>query len=313
LGNNLKSERDFYTIIETITKKGKNLNIRLYYEEKCSCEQMFHTELYYVFLNSFKHNYRVFHIHCLPTHNIQFSKSELDFLSSRIKSEGGDEIIENHIFSEEVIKIKELQYLDLTQIYNLSVKNNTIGAFFMYPFLSNNNYCFNIFLIVTDKFNLNEFFDLKFNVIKVNSCVEYYENNLSLDFLEKTYNLDLLKFRDYIIPYKEIEKTTPYNIFDLEEKKELDRYLDFLCKWMDKNLQPIPKELEKQEMFLIEKLRKKKTELWDIDLYKKLLFQKLCLHFYVFHKEVVDDSGFFTNLFQLGGAHQIDLQNNVID
>jgi hypothetical protein len=28
---------------------------------------------------------------------------------------------------------------------------------------------------------------------------------------------------------------------------------------------------------------------------------------------VVDDSGFFTNFFQLGGVYPIDLQNNMID
>jgi hypothetical protein len=258
LKDGLKSERDFYTIMQTVTKEGENCNIRLYYENKCSCEQMFYTELYYIFLNSFKHNYKVFHVHCLPNHNIQFSQSELDFLKSNVKSEGGDKIIENHTFSEEVLKIKESQYQDLTQIYNLSVKNNTIGAFFIHPFLLKNNYCFSIFLIVTNNFNLNEFFDLKFNTIKINSCVEYYENTLTLDFLEKVYNINLLEFRDYIIPYKDIEKTRPYNVFDLKEKKELDNFYDYLSKY--ENAQVTSKESEKKLTFFKEKLRKKKIE-----------------------------------------------------
>jgi hypothetical protein len=272
----------------------------------CGCEQMLPVELYYIFLNSFKHSYRVFHIHCLANHNIQFSKSELDFLKSKIKSEGGDKVIENHIFSEEVLKIKELQYLDLIKIYNLSVKNNTIGAFFVYPFLLNNNYCFNIFLIVTDKFNLNEFFNLKFNVIKINSCIEFYENTLTLDILEKIYNLDLLEFRDYIIPYKDIEKTRPYNVFDLQEKKDFDNFLIFLCKWMNENCKPYPEELKKQEMSLMEKLYKKEAKLWDIELYKRLFFQKLCLHFYVFHEKLTSDTSFFTNFFQLNDVGLLD-------
>jgi hypothetical protein len=225
----------------------------------CGCEQMLPVELYYFFLNSFKHGYKIFHIHCLPNHSIRFSQSGLDFLKSKIKSEGGDEIIENYVFSEEVIKIKELQYLDLTQIYNLSVKNNTIGAFFMHPFLSNNNYCFNIFIIVTDKFDLNEFFNLKFNIIKINSFIEYYESNLTLDFLEKIYNLDLLEFHDYIVPSKDIEKTRPYNVFDLEEKKELDNFYDYLSIY--ENAQVTSKESEKKITYLREKLYEKEAEL----------------------------------------------------
>jgi hypothetical protein len=41
-------------------------------------------------------------------------------------------------------------------------------------------------------------------------------------------------------------------------------------------------------------------------LYKKLFFQKLCLHFYIFHEKLISDTAFFTNFFQLSGGGALD-------
>jgi hypothetical protein len=99
--NNIK--RNFYNIIEKGTYKGK----RVYYEDECGCDQMLPVELYYLFKNAFDNNYKVYYLYCSPNHDIEFTQSELNFLKSEIEFIGGDKIIENHIFSKEVLKIKE--------------------------------------------------------------------------------------------------------------------------------------------------------------------------------------------------------------
>ena len=54
------------------------------------------------------------------------------------------------------------------------------------------------------------------------------------------------------------------------------------------------------------KLHEKEVELQDIELKKKLFFQKLCLHFYVFHEKLTSDTSFFTNFLQLNGVGLLD-------
>lgn len=84
-------------------------------------------------------------------------------------------------FFEDILKIKNLQYKDILKIYNLTIESNQIGAFFTYFFFDNKNkYCFNIFLIVKDNFNINIIFNINFDLIKINLIIKYNEQTLSL-------------------------------------------------------------------------------------------------------------------------------------
>jgi hypothetical protein len=300
--------RNFYTIIQ---ENGKPK--RLYYEELLNPGQMLSTELYYIFVNSFKNNYRVFYVSCQPNHKIKFSVTDLNFLKSEMNLHKYDKIIEHYVFSEEVLKIKKMQYLDLTQIYNIAVQKNTIGAFFIHPFLLDEYYCFNIFLIVTNEFNFKEFLNLNFNTIKINSCVEYYENTLTLEFLEKIYDLNSLEFKDYIIPSNHLKKTRPYDRFALEEKKEYDDFLDYFMKCESEGLNVDFDKMDLEATRLKNKWFDKEAELRDMELYKKLIFQKLCLHFYIFHKIIVSDTAIYTNFLQLTGGGVICKERKTID
>lgn len=242
-------KKDFFTIIQEGDHKGK----RLYFEEKCGGDTIVQIEILYLFQDALKNNYKIFLLNCKPNHNIIIPENDLNFIKTSIKREDQD-IYKNHIFSEEVLNLKQLQYEDLLKLYNLAIKNNNIGALFLYPFLNNNFYCFNIFLIVNQEFDLNSIINNQYNVIKVNSVTQYYEGTITLDIIENIYDFSNLQFKDYIITHEEIEKTTPYNVFDLPEKIEYNNFLESFNQYIDDNPGKDFSEFYKKSNFLRDKL-----------------------------------------------------------
>jgi len=47
-----------------------------------------------------------------------------------------------------------------------------------------------------------------------------------------------------------------------------------------------------------------------MDLYKKLHFSKFCFHFYVFNKDIMDNTVFFTNFNQLVNGLNVEVVEN---
>jgi len=208
--------------------------MRLYDESKCGGEHVLPVEIYYLFQNAFKNSYKVFFLNCKPNHSIIIPKSDLEFLKTSIKSDD-EKIYLQYIFSDNTLNIKDLQYNDILQICNLAVKNNNVGAYFIYPELVDNYYCFHLFLIVKDDFNLEQFLNLKFNIIKINSVIEYNKDTLTIPLMIKMFNLLDLQFKDYIIPHDDMKKTRPYNVLDLQEKKDLEDYYEYYFDFQKKN------------------------------------------------------------------------------
>ena len=284
---------EFYTIITEGEYKGK----RLYYEDKCGGDQILSVELYYLFQNSFKQGYNVFLLNCIPNHNIKIPIKDVEFLKTDIKS-SNRYLYNQHIFSEEILKIKKYQYYDLKQIYDFSINSKMIGSFFMYPYWNNDFYCFNIFLIVKNDFKFEDFFKIEFNLIKINSVVKYHESTLDINFLKKIYDLINLPFKDYTIKFEDLEKTRPYDENKLIEKIELDKWFQYyIDNNRNENFDNVNYEIK--EKILQENFYKKKAELWDIELTKKLNFEKLCNQFYFFNEDVLSDQNFYTNFLQL--------------
>lgn len=282
----------------TIIPEGKYKGMRLYDETLGGGEHTLPVEMYYLFQNAFKNDYKVFFLKNVPNHLIKISEEELEFFKTSIKNEDETTYL-NHTFSENALKIKELQYKDILQIYNLSITNNNIGAYFIYPELINNYYCFHLFLIVKPDFNLEQLLSLNFNIIKVNSVLEYNKDTLTVDLMFKIYDLLNLQFKDYIIPFDELEKTRSYNVFELQEKKDLDNYYDIFFDFEKKNPDADVSNFRFKINELKKKLFLKENELWDIELYKKVNFNKLCMQFYIFHEIIMSDTIFFTNFLQL--------------
>ena len=141
----------------------------------------------------------------------------------------------------------------MLKLYSLAIKNNNIGALFLIPFLNDNLYCFNLFLITKKEFDLNSIINIKYDLIKINSITQYYEDTITLEILEKIYDFSTLQFKDYIVPIEELKKTRPYDIFSLPEKIEYDNFLKFMIEHIDDNFQNNG-ELNKKEIILREKL-----------------------------------------------------------
>lgn len=136
-----------------------------------------------------------------------------------------------------------MQRTDLNKIYNLSINNKNIGAFFIHPNLINFKYSFNFTALITNDFDLNNFLTLNFNLIKINSIVEYTINNLNIDLINKIYDFDNLDFKDYIITFEENSKTQPYNYLELFEVKKLKSIYEEYFE-IDKKLSMVKEEIE---------------------------------------------------------------------
>jgi len=300
---------DFLTIIP----EGKYKGMRLYSEDKCGGEHVLPVEMYYLFQNAFKNNYKVFFFNCIPNHSIIIPKSDLEFLKKSMKytSDEDEEEYLKYLFSNNTLKIKDLQYKDVLQIYNLAISNNNVGACFIHPELVNDYYCFHFFLIVNTNFNLEELLKIDFNIIKINSIIEYNENTITIELTKKIYNLLNLQFKDYIKSSLDISNTRPYNLFDLQEKKDLDVYYDVYFDFIKKNPNADVSSIRNKLDELKKKLSKKELELWDVALYKKLNFSKLCMQFYFFHEVILNDTVFFTNFIQLVNGVSVELDNGI--
>ena len=288
---------DFLNIIP----EGKYKGMRLYHEDKCGSEHVLPIEMYYLFQNALKNNYKVFFLSCKPIHNIEIPENDLNFIKKPLQFLKKNEELEylTYNFSEKTLKIKDLQYKDILQIYTIGIKTDSIGSFFIYPELINDLYCFHLFIIVKNNFNLDVLLSLNFNIIKISSIIQHNENTITIKLMQKMYDLLNLQFKDYIIPFNEIEKTKPYDILKLPEKIELnnfyDKYFDFRKKNPNTNYNFFKIKIEELKL----KLDIKECELWDDKLYKKLHFSKMCMHFYFFHEIILSDTVFFTNFIQL--------------
>jgi hypothetical protein len=251
-----KNNNDFFTIIEEGPYKG----MRLYYGDKCGGEHTLPIEMYCLFQNAFKYNYRVFYLSCVKNHNIIIPENDLDFLKTSINIDE-EEKYKQHVFSENVLNIKDLQYKDLLKLYDISINSNKINAIFTLPYLDNEFYCFNIYLIIENDFDLNQLLELDFNLVKINSIIEYFETTLSIELMQKTFDLLNLQFKDYLIPFDEIQKTEPYDLFKLPEKIKLDDLYDIIFDFEEKHPNSDSSHLREQLDILKKQLSNKEDEL----------------------------------------------------
>ena len=298
---------DFITIIQ----EGPHKGMRLHHEDKCGGEHTFPIEMYFLFKNALKLNYKVYYLDCVSNHNIVIPEFDLDFLKKSITIDE-EYKIEQHNFLNETLKIKDLQYKDLLYLYNISINGGGIGAISVLPFLKNGFYCFDMFLIVDNNFNLESLLDFKFNIIKIKSIIKYDENNLNIEIMQKKYDLLNLQFKDCLIPYSEIKKTKPYDLFSLPEKIEVENFYKKISSFREKNPNSDSSHFYDHLKFLEDKLSERKNYLLDVELYKKINFSKLSMHFYVFNENIMNDTIFFTNFYQLVGGVVIKSENNEI-
>jgi len=294
-----------------IIPEGRYKGMRLYLEDECGAEHILPIEMYYLFQNAFKSNYKIFFLKCNSKHSIIIPEKDLNFLKTAV-SRHEEDIYLKYCFSDNVLKIKELQHLDILKIYKIAIEKNQIDAFFLHPLLDANFYCFDFFLIVKNDFNLNEMLNLNFNLIKINSIIEYHPHTLTLEITKKIYDLLNVEFKDYIVPYTELKKTRPYNVFDLQEKKDLNNLYNKLFKMRENNFKIGINEIKKEIEILEDKLSEKKSTLHDTQLYIKLFSQKLCTQIFIFNKIIVNDTIFFTNFIQLTEGASVNFKNDMM-
>lgn len=241
-------------IIYKIIPNGKYKGKRLYDELKHDGSDVLPSEINAFFKNALNNDYKIFVLNCIHNHDIIIPQNDLDFLKKVLDRIEDEEIYKNYNFSKDVIKIKELQYFDIKQLYDIAVKNNQIGSLFINPFLEGGFYCFNLCLAVTKDFDLNTIFNLNFNIIKINSINEYTNTgNLTSEFFKNLFDLNSTPFKDYIISRDDLNKTHPYDQLNLPERKEYNEYCQFYINFINNNPDVNVDHMKEKLNFLKEK------------------------------------------------------------
>lgn len=149
-----------------------------------SKDRVIYWEIYFLFQNAFNNEYEVLFFKCSSNRSIIIPKEDIDFFGKKAWS--FKDIFKT--LSEDAWKIKNLQYYDFMKIYDISLKDDRIGAFFIIPKLDENIYCYDFFLVVKSNFNLNEFLRLKFNLVTIYSVINYNKDTLDISIISKLYN-----------------------------------------------------------------------------------------------------------------------------
>jgi hypothetical protein len=267
------SEQHYFEIIKDGPYKGK----RLYFEDLCGLDFIFPMETYFLFKNALNHNYKIFYVTCTPNHEIKIPKKDYEFLISIIESEN---IYKKHKFSDEVLNLKNLQYLDITKLYDISVKSNKIGTVIIHPKLELNYYCFDFVIFIKNDFDLNSLLSVDFNFIKIKSLIEFNYENLTVEKIQKLYDFTNFLFKDNIILLEDIKKVgiNSDNEILIPELTEFYKLLNLSNKYKvnTKNpFTPFDNEIEKIKRII----DIKQEELEDKNLYKKLVMSKICMQF----------------------------------
>jgi hypothetical protein len=176
-----------------------------------------------MFLYCLNSNCKIFYIECKSKHNIILTKNDFELLQTIFNTENCIQFNENY-FSESIFKLKNLQSEDLKIIFDLAVNTNKIDAFFIFPFYDNNCYCFNIFLITKNNFDLNNFLNLNFSIIKIESFLKINTNNINIDNLINLFNTSNKFFKNIFIPvekYKKIKIGKSFIIPEIEKYMNL--------------------------------------------------------------------------------------------
>lgn len=234
-----------------IIPEGKNKGMRLYDELTCDVKHALPIEMTAFFDNALKNNCKIFVLNCISNHKLEIPKNDLYFLNKIFNKHENLDAYDNYVFSKEVIKIKELQYLDIKQLYDIAIKKKEIHSFFINPYLESNFYCFNVCLIVNSNFNLTELLNLDFNLIKINSVNEYINSdNIVLTYFKNLCDLYNSPFKDYKVSQKELKKTRPYDELKLPERLNYNNYVEKYLKFINENPGSDVSHMEKEIDFL---------------------------------------------------------------
>ena len=280
----------------TIVKEGQYEGLRLYtYDDVNNDINILHNELYCMFHYGLKKDKKIFYIKCSSNHNYIIPDTDIEYLKKDITTDMIDKT-GDYNFSDITNKIKKLQSDDLIQLYNLFIDSETGVSFIIFPKILNNLYYFDLLLIVESHFDLNSFLNLKLNVIKVDSFIQYFSNTLLLENVENWFDFDNLQFKNNYLSSKVRSKTHPYNVYDLEEKKTLDAFYKkyYGGKSLNEmwNMDEADPNIELELELLKNSLSKKEGELWDLDLHKVQMFSNLSIQIISFKEFILEDCFF---------------------
>jgi hypothetical protein len=160
------------------------------YNEKISSYDMFFSEIALHLSNHIGLNYKIYYLNCKSKHDFSLNDCELKYLYTE-DTRRNESLY--YYFSENIKKIKYFQRSDL--FFLTSLKN--LDLLILIPKLDENNkYYFNLILGIKSEFDINQFYNINFQSIILNSVIELNNFNLCENYMSKIFDIKNNKFKD---------------------------------------------------------------------------------------------------------------------
>lgn len=157
---------------------------RHYDVTKYSADCIFFNETGIFFESCINKGLNVYHFVNIPIHNIIFSENDINFLKKNKSIKNLEELSIN------IKKIKQFQCEDLLYFYD----NLIFELFYVLPTFNNNQYCFNLIVVVKNNFDLENFMKINFNIFKIKSVNKINISDLNFNFIKNLLELSQYSF-----------------------------------------------------------------------------------------------------------------------
>lgn len=164
-------------------------------------------------------NLKIFYVKCSPKHNIKYTDECFEFF--KIKKNNP----KNVVMPENLKKLRELQCNDLMYFYD----NLILESFHIFSKIENKLYYYDMVIIVKNNFDINNFYKINFNIIKIESITPIFYENITYIYMQQLFNFDELN--NYA--FGDVQDQTYINIIYNPKHEETQEY---------KNLQKYKKE-----------------------------------------------------------------------
>ena len=290
----MRIDKKIYKIIDN----GKNKGMRLYDETKHDASVIFFSEMSIAINNLIDQNINFYLLYNSPTHNIIWDEIDFKYLN-----QSKDQHYKNSqgIYPNNIKLIKDNQCNDFWKINNIG----GLEIWIVIPHLdSNNKYYYDLLIGLSKDSNINDFFNLQLDLIKINS-IDQLNNKIFYELFESLFNFD-----NYVFENAKFTKVE-CNLIDTHDQLKITteyvehiKLLDWRAEYRSTYKSAPPRWSDDKEEELRKKVLEKSRSLYNHKLAAEIAFRKLSYHIYVYSDEMLnnDDNVFFTNFNELAGG-----------
>lgn len=188
----------------------------MYDHNKYGCEDIFQNEIGIFLEYMINQNLKVYYVKSSPNHNIEYNQECFNFFKNfKIDPE-------NTVMPKNIKNLRELQSNDLIYFYD----NLILESFFVISKIKNKKYFYDMLIVVKNNFNINDFYKINFNTIKIESITPIFYENITYNYMQQIFNFDELNSYFFCNTLDNLFNKFLKNVNHNFDYKELQEYKD---------------------------------------------------------------------------------------